>query len=96
MSFLRTVQAAAIGLAVLAPSPGAADVTLINVFEVPDGQTEAVIAAWEAARDFMSEQPGYVHTALHRATAPDARFQLVNIAIWVGVGWFWWRAIGIM
>ena len=82
MSFLKTVRAAAASLPLLAPAPAAADVTLINVLEVPEGRIDTVIAAWEAARDFLSGQPGYVHTALHRAIAPDARFQLINVAIW--------------
>ena len=82
MSFRKIAQTVAASLALLAPAPGAADVTLINVFEVPEGQTETAIAAWEAARDFLSRQPGYVSTALHQAMAPDARFQLINVAVW--------------
>ncbi|MGY6549153.1 MAG: antibiotic biosynthesis monooxygenase family protein [Roseinatronobacter sp.] len=69
-------------LAALATSPAAAEVTLINVFEVPQGQQDAVIAQWEAARDLLQDQPGYVRTALHAALDPTARFALINIAIW--------------
>lgn len=58
-----------------------AEVTLINVFEVPPGQHEAAVTAWEAARDFLATQPGYVDTMLYDATSP-ARFQLINVAHW--------------
>lgn len=79
----RFLASAACGLALaLAAFPASAEVTLINAFEVPDGQLEETIEAWEAARDFLSAERGYVSTALHQAITPDARFQLVNIAIW--------------
>ncbi|MDJ0684021.1 MAG: antibiotic biosynthesis monooxygenase family protein [Alphaproteobacteria bacterium] len=60
----------------------AAEVTLINVFEVPGGQRDAVVAGWEKARDFLSEQPGYIETALHESISPESRFQLINVARW--------------
>ena len=41
------------------------DVVLINAFEVPAGDAEAFIAAWEKTRDYLRTQPGYVDTALH-------------------------------
>ena len=59
-----------------------ADVTLINVFEVPEAQIETVISAWEDARDFLSEEPGYIETSLHQSLQPNARFQLINVARW--------------
>jgi heme oxygenase (mycobilin-producing) len=57
-------------------------VVLINAFEVPAGQADAFIAAWETSRDFLQSQPGYLETALHQALAPDAEFLFVNIARW--------------
>ena len=59
-----------------------ADVTLINVFEVPESQIETVISAWEDARDFLSDEPGYIETSLHQSLQPNARFQLINVARW--------------
>ena len=59
-----------------------AQVTLINVFEVPEGALEETIKMWAKGRDFLQTQPGYVSTALHQALATDARFALINIAIW--------------
>lgn len=79
----RTPLHAAVAAAALATaSPAAAEVTLINVFEVPAGRQEEVIAAWEKARDFLKGEPGYITTALHQAIAPDARFALINVARW--------------
>ena len=66
----------------VAAAPASAEVTLINAFEVPEGQLDETIEAWEAARDFLSAEPGYVSTALHQAMKPDATFQLINVAIW--------------
>jgi heme-degrading monooxygenase HmoA len=57
-------------------------VTLINVFEVPAGALEETVRSWEAARDFLARQPGYVSTRLHQALTPDARFALINVAVW--------------
>lgn len=57
-------------------------VILINAFEVPGGQAEQFIAAWEKTRDYLAAQPGYVDTALHQSVTPGADFQFVNIARW--------------
>lgn len=57
-------------------------VTLINSFEVPSGKLEESIKYWEACRDFLKGQPGYLSTKLHQSIKADARFQLVNVALW--------------
>ena len=57
-------------------------VTLINVFEVPEGALEQTIEMWRKSRDFLQTQPGYVSTALHQSLGPDAKYALVNVAIW--------------
>ncbi|MEH6527803.1 MAG: antibiotic biosynthesis monooxygenase [Sneathiella sp.] len=64
------------------------EVTLINVFEVPEGALEETITMWAKGRDFLQTQPGYVSTALHQSVAPDAKFALINIAIWESVETF--------
>jgi heme oxygenase (mycobilin-producing) len=38
--------------------------------------------SWEAARDYLQTQLGYVDTALHRAITPDADFRFVNVGRW--------------
>jgi heme-degrading monooxygenase HmoA len=55
---------------------------LINAFEVPPDADDEFIRGWEAARDYLQTQPGYVDTALHRAISPDADFRFVNLARW--------------
>jgi heme-degrading monooxygenase HmoA len=57
-------------------------VVLINAFEVPGGEAERFIGAWERTRGYLAAQPGYVDTALHQAMTPGADFQFVNIAWW--------------
>ena len=42
-------------------------ITLINSFEVPSGKLEESIKYWEACRDFLKGQPGYLSTKLHQA-----------------------------
>jgi len=76
------IAALAAALALSLSAAASAQVTLINVFEVPEGEIDASIAAWEEARDFLSDQPGYISTALHQSLQPDARFQLINVARW--------------
>ncbi|KPF75596.1 hypothetical protein IP78_13620 [Brevundimonas sp. AAP58] len=72
-----------LGLGIVTSSVARAqEVILINVFEVPEGQVEETIEAWEVARSFLSQQPGYVSTTLHRSITPDARFELINVAVW--------------
>jgi heme-degrading monooxygenase HmoA len=56
------------------------EVVLINAFEVPAGDADTFIAAWEKTRDYLRTQPGYVDTALHRTVTPRAEFAFVNIA----------------
>ena len=57
-------------------------VVLINAFEVPDGQDEAFLQAWERTRAFLSTQEGYLSTRLHRSLSPSAEFRFVNVARW--------------
>lgn len=57
-------------------------ITLINAFEVPEGQDEQFLAGWERSRDFLRTQPGYLSTKLHRSLGPDADFRYVNVARW--------------
>lgn len=56
-------------------------VTLINIFEVPVGDEDEFIAAWEKARDYLTTFPAHIETALHQSLH-DGRFRFVNIAQW--------------
>ena len=55
---------------------------LINAFEVPAGHEDEFLKGWEASRDYLQTQPGYVDTALHQAVSPDADFRFVNGGRW--------------
>ena len=61
----------------LAEDPGG--VVLINAFEVPPDGDDAFLAAWEATREFLHTQPGYLATRLHRSLSPEADFRFVNL-----------------
>ncbi len=65
-----------------ARSSAMSTVVLINAFEVPPGQDETFLQGWEAARDFMQRQHGYVATRLHQSLDPTARFRFINVAEW--------------
>jgi heme oxygenase (mycobilin-producing) len=56
-------------------------VTLINIFEVPTGDEDEFIAAWEKTRDYLKTFPAHIETALHRSLH-DTQFRFVNIAHW--------------
>jgi len=59
-----------------------ASVVLINPFEVPAGKEEEFLQGWEAARNVMQHQKGYIATRLHRSLDPTARFRFINVAEW--------------
>ncbi len=56
-------------------------VTLINIFEVPAGDEDEFIAAWEKTRDYLKTYPAHIETALHQSLR-DTQFRFVNIAHW--------------
>lgn len=82
MKPLMTATAAICLSGTMSFAASAKDITLINVFEVPQGQYEAAVDMWVQSRDFLQTQPGYISTALHKSIGPDAKFQLINIAKW--------------
>jgi heme-degrading monooxygenase HmoA len=85
---MKTFHAILLATAMVAASTAAAraeNVVLINLFEVPAGGEDAAVRLWDAARDFLARQPGYVSARLHRSVAPDARYPLVNVAEWSSI-----------
>jgi heme-degrading monooxygenase HmoA len=56
-------------------------VSLINIFEVPAGDEDEFIAAWEKTRDYLMTYPAHIETALHQSLH-DQQFRFVNIAHW--------------
>ena len=60
---------------------GSEGVTLINPLEVPDGDDDRFIAAWERVRAALADERGYLGTRLHRGVGvSDLRF--VDLARW--------------
>lgn len=55
-------------------------VTLVNIFEIDSAKLELFFAEWHRRAEFMTRQRGFRSLKLHRAVAPDARLQLVNVA----------------
>jgi heme-degrading monooxygenase HmoA len=60
---------------------GSDGVTLINPFEVPEGDDERFVVGWERARAALADQRGYLGTRLHRAVG-ERDFRFVNLARW--------------
>ncbi len=56
--------------------------TAIVVYEVMAEDAEKFLAAWEQANDHLKEQPGFVSTALHRASSANPDFRFVNVGCW--------------
>jgi len=57
-------------------------VILINPFEVPAGQEEQFLKAWNEAADHLRLAPGFLSTRLHKSLDPQAKFRFVNVAEW--------------
>jgi len=57
-------------------------VVLINPFEVPAGEEEGFLKAWQEVADYMRQAPGFLSTRLHKSLDPQAKFRFVNVAQW--------------
>ena len=55
-------------------------VVLMNEFNVAPEDVEAFLAVWADDAAFMKQQPGFISTQLHRATAGSCTF--MNVAVW--------------
>jgi heme-degrading monooxygenase HmoA len=64
---------------------GDGGVVLINPFEVPAGEDDAFLAAWQAAGDLMMAKPGFLASRLYRSLGDEAVFRWVNVARWESV-----------
>jgi len=60
---------------------GSEGVTLINPFEVPEGDDESFVAGWESVRATLADQRGYLGTRLHRGVG-ETDFRFVDLARW--------------
>jgi heme-degrading monooxygenase HmoA len=65
------------------------EVVLINPFVVPEKLRDEYLAKYHAVMDRLSERPGFLGGALHRAADPTkARFQFVNVNRWASADAF--------
>src|SRR2546428_83660 len=58
----------------------AGQVVLITQFEVPPEDAERFLEVWADDAAFMTRQPGFISTQLHRGTAGSSTF--MNVAVW--------------
>jgi len=61
-------------------------VVLVNVFQLPESDIPAMMAAWEVDANWMKQQPGYISTQLHRGIGGSTTF--LNYAVWESVAHF--------
>ncbi|NYV74555.1 antibiotic biosynthesis monooxygenase [Streptomyces sp. UH6] len=57
-------------------------VTVVEAFELPAERLDGFLPQWSDRVELTSEAPGFQHARLHRAVAPDTRFQAVGVAHW--------------
>lgn len=55
-------------------------VTLINPFEVSEGQEEQFLKEWTEAAEVLRQEPGFLSTRLHKSLNPQAKFRFINVA----------------
>ncbi|AUR12482.1 antibiotic biosynthesis monooxygenase-like protein [Phaeobacter inhibens] len=79
---LITALSLSLGLSPAQADESTQNVVLINTFTVPADKLDEAIAMWDAAREFLHTQPGYISTKLHQSLSEDAQYQLINVAQW--------------
>jgi heme-degrading monooxygenase HmoA len=57
-------------------------VTLINVFNVPAGQSKEFLQRWKDNARVMVAQPGFIRLRLLRSLVDDAEMRFINVAEW--------------
>ncbi len=61
-------------------------VVLVNIFQVTEGDIQALLSAWEKDANWMKQQPGFISTPMHRGIAGSTVF--MNYAVWESVALF--------
>lgn len=57
-------------------------ITLINLFTVPPGESEAFLHHWRRSARIMAARYGFVRARLYQAMDDTVRFRFVNVAEW--------------
>lgn len=61
-------------------------VVLVNIFQVSEADTPALLDAWAQDAAWMKQQPGFISTQLHQGIAGST--VLMNYAVWESVAHF--------
>jgi heme-degrading monooxygenase HmoA len=61
-------------------------VVLVNILQVSEGESLALLSAWEKDANWMKKQPGFISTQMHRGIAGSTMF--MNYAVWESVAHF--------
>jgi heme-degrading monooxygenase HmoA len=56
--------------------------TVIVVYEVMAEDSDKFLTAWEQANAHLTQQDGYISSALHRACSANPDFRFVNVGCW--------------
>src|ERR1700733_10772910 len=57
-------------------------VTLVNLFQVPPGESEQFLERWKDNARVMIGQPGFIRLRLLRSLIDDAEMRYINVAEW--------------
>jgi heme-degrading monooxygenase HmoA len=73
-------------------------VSFINALKVPLGREDEFRALWDEGASYVSGQPGFVATSLHRTVSANAPCDFYTVAVWETADRFaaatstdWWR-----
>ena len=61
-------------------------IVLVNIFQVTEAESPALLSAWEKDANWMKQQPGFISTQMHRGIAGSTVF--MNYAVWESVAHF--------
>jgi len=73
-------------------------VSFVNALQVPTGQEARFLLMWERGATYVSQQPGFIWTTLHRNMAANGLYQYYTVACWESQSAFqaatstdWWK-----
>ena len=64
-------------------------VTLINVFTVPKDKEGEFVKWWEAVKENITKQEGFISGKFHKAIRSDSRCNYINVALWKDEDVYW-------
>ena len=74
-------------------------ITFVNPLRVPSDRTEEFLRKWRVGADYVSSQPGFVASTLHRSLDSNGTHQFFTVAVWQtredfdrAVATPWWKS----